>query len=140
MTKKRVELKALRELSIPDRVRAAVKLLKAEAPGDRLSVVKVCDAAGVNRSNLYEYHDRLLDEILPERRRKAKRGDTEDDSLLVRFKKLTRDLAHRDVQYKALLNVCIEQQAEIRALHLQLGEDTASGNTAAKPKPPSRRK
>jgi AcrR family transcriptional regulator len=107
-------------LSVPERVRSALVLFQRES-GRRLSVNGVCRAAGVNRAGLYAHHPNLVEEILTLSRSTPiapsvdrRRADRED------LRKAADRLKEIDARYRALLVVCIEQQAEISALQARL--------------------
>lgn len=109
-------------LTVSERVRAAILLLK-DSRAQQISVSEICRAAGVNRANLYARHRDLVDEIL-----KCSRDSqaTRDTVRRARRRQRSKDLAERltesEVKYRALLIVCIEQQAEIVALRVRLDQ------------------
>lgn len=114
-------------LSVAERVHAALIFMKDQGR-NRVSVVQVCNAAGVSRANLYANHRDLVSEIMafggatrPSRERalaavpKSPRNSTHVESL--------------DAKYRALLLVCIEQQAEIAWLRAQLLSSKSAGGS-----------
>lgn len=121
------------DLTISERVRAALLLFHEAGDIRRLSVSKVCRAAGVNRANLYANHRDLVEEILkysmdafsspnPTRKRKSRQ----------QVKTLAARLKDSEARYQALMIVCIEQQAEISTLRARLSTSPASGSVAVR--------
>lgn len=110
-------------LSVVQKVEAALTLLKQEGRFSEITVIGVCKLADVNRSNLYERHPEMLQEIekaghKPEPRIRSPEKSTE--SLIVELRLVKR-------QYKALLRLALEQQAEIVSLR-------SRATTARRPK------
>ncbi|MFK0377459.1 TetR family transcriptional regulator [Pandoraea sp. NPDC090278] len=113
------------ELSVIARVRAALALMRDQGRA-HVSVVEVCKAAGVSRANLYAHHRYLIEEILElggPRIPSKRRGSMHEEAP----RNLGR-LAGRDAQYRALLLVCVEQQAEIAWLQAQLRSSSRARN------------
>ncbi|MDR7270121.1 AcrR family transcriptional regulator [Pelomonas saccharophila] len=81
----------------------------------RPSVSAVCAAAGVNRSNLYAHHRGLVEKIRGGAGGK-RAAIASPDGLKDRNEALSLQLRKSAEQYKALLLVCVEQQAEIQTL------------------------
>lgn len=111
-------------LSVTERLKSAAAFHYAEYPGVQLSVSKLCFDAGVNRGNAYAKHSALLKELtrssfreVDDRVDNKERKDFEAQlvQLKARYQKADRE-------YKVLLNLCIEQMAEIRSLRIQLAD------------------
>lgn len=109
----------LEQLSVVERVRAAISYLTNERGLGNVSVSDVCRAARVNRASLYAWHRDIVDEIRTARKGthlpRASRGKETQRNLDAAAK-----LRELDSKYRALLQLCLEQQAEIRSLRLQL--------------------
>jgi AcrR family transcriptional regulator len=107
------------QLSVVERVRAAISYLTNERGLGNVSVSDVCKAARVNRASLYAWHRDIVDEI-----RRAKESARLSHQSRGEGAQGKRDAATKlkqlDSKYRALLLLCLEQQAEIRSLHLQL--------------------
>lgn len=107
-------------LSVAERLRAAAAYHFAESPGVPLSISKLCAAASVNRANAYQRHGELLKELT----RKSKHNCVErtkqaSENAAEQLKRLNAAYRKQTLEYKALLNFCIEQMAEIRSLRLK---------------------
>jgi AcrR family transcriptional regulator len=114
---------ASEQLSVVERVRAAISYLTSEHGLGNVSVSDVCKVARVNRASLYEWHRDIVDEIQRARARArpsrvSTGGETRKNS------DSAAKLRQLDAKYRALLLLCLEQQAEIRSLHLQLSSST----------------
>lgn len=69
-----------KKLTVDGAIRQAARLWRLEHPGAPVNVSEVCKLAGVNRSNVYERHGKLLGELGVRRERKGRgpsRGRTE---------------------------------------------------------------
>ena len=131
MKKTNVRADVTEALSVPERVRAVLTLFQLEN-GGRLSVNGVCRAAGVNRAGLYAHHPNLVEEILTLSRsspiaQSVARGRVCREDLT----KTADRLKELDARYRALLVVCIEQQAEIAALQARLRTSRETNNIKA---------
>ena len=107
------------QLTIPEKVRAAVKLLKPTVARGKLSISAVCRAAGVSRASLYEHHRDLVNEILERPRGKSRDALQAQSSAAARVRELSKALKESEAKYQAVVAVCIELTAELRALRLQ---------------------
>ncbi|HDR9163797.1 TPA: hypothetical protein QDB28_004203 [Burkholderia vietnamiensis] len=107
------------QLSIPERVEAAIKLLESNGINVAISVSSVCRASGINRANLYAHHRNLVEEIL-KRSRSSKAVQPSLPPVAERVQELVERVKVSEARYQALVLVCIEQQAEIAALRLQI--------------------
>lgn len=123
------------KLSVRERVEAAFAFLASDSGGGRLSVSAVCRLAGVSRANLYSSHPDVVDRI-------ARRRPSGHSSKAVASKdgaealyEMKRCLAECETKYRALLGVCIEQQAEINFLQRKLNE-CSNRNATNSAKPP----
>lgn len=108
------------KLSVAERLRVAAAFHFAESPGVPLSIAKLCAAASVNRANAYQRHEELLRELT--RTSKHNRGDRARQTsrnAAEQIKTLNEAYRKQTLEYKALLNLCIEQMAEIRSLRLK---------------------
>lgn len=56
-------MKSKGRITVEDKVRQAVILWREEHPDTEINVSRICDMAGVNRSNLYRTHAKLLNEL-----------------------------------------------------------------------------
>lgn len=100
------------ELSPLEKVAAALKLLRAEGRAKEISISGVCKIAKVNRSSLYVSHPELIAEIKrarPNPPSGVKSQSRSESEIRAKLKQL-------EGQYKALLRIALEQQAEIEAL------------------------
>ncbi|WP_146606243.1 MULTISPECIES: hypothetical protein [Burkholderia] len=121
------------DLTVSERVRAALLLFEGAGASQKLSVSRICRAAGVNRANLYANHRDLVEEILrssldasaaPDATHKKKRRQ-QSKILAARLKDV-------ETKYHALMIVCIEQQAEISALRVRLSSSPPNSSPAAR--------
>jgi hypothetical protein len=118
-------------LSVEDRVWAAVKVLKLGAPARKPSISEVCRAAGVNRANLYANHPQIVTAL---KKTTVKSGkSTKTDDLRKDAQELRTQRNALQNQYKALLLLCLEQQAEIKSLQSRV----ASNDHLSRPCPTS---
>lgn len=110
-------------LPVNVRLRSAADFHYAEYPGVPLSISKLCVDAGVNRANAYARHSELLKELI---RSNIREGEVEDHkkdiSCKVRLNQLIEKNKKLNREYKALLNLCIEQMAEIRSLRIKIAD------------------
>jgi AcrR family transcriptional regulator len=99
-------------LTTQEKIEAALALVAGDDSYSHLTISKFCKLANVNRANLYERYPELLDKIRqlrPEKRKSlvpSKQASNFDREELVRLK----------TQYKNLLRIALEQQAEIEWL------------------------
>jgi len=122
-------VKSEKNLSVTERLRAAAAFHFAESPGFPLSVSKLCATANVNRANAYERHRELVRELT--QRHNAQDGKRKTSiSKDAEEQRVRRETAFRiqALEYKALLNLCIEQMAEIRSLRLKVQSLTEVGS------------
>ncbi|MBU7440905.1 TetR/AcrR family transcriptional regulator [Paraburkholderia fungorum] len=119
-------------LKVLERVQAAVLFLRDNNGYGSVTVSAVCRAAGVSRANLYQHHRDVVDEISrcakqsrSESASKGRRSRSATDPDL-RAKDLERSLNESESRYRAVLYVCLEQQAEIVALRQELESQLAS--------------
>ncbi|CAE6797234.1 hypothetical protein R75461_05012 [Paraburkholderia nemoris] len=108
-------------LSVLERVEAAIAFLASDTGGRKLSVSAVCRAAGVSRANLYSSHPEIVKQIVGPKQslqESTNAGDSRgDDEALSGVNRCASGCEDR---YRALLTVCLEQQAEINFLRLKL--------------------
>jgi hypothetical protein len=110
-------------LSVAERLRSAAAFHYAEYPGVRLTVSKLCLDAGVNRGNAYVKHSELLRELTRSSLPKVnKKNSQERKDIDVQLNQLRAKYKKIDREYKALLNLCIEQMAEIRSLRIKIAD------------------
>lgn len=106
-------------LSVIQRLRAVAKLHYSENPGVALTISKLCSLARVNRANAYQRHRELLKELTKQKVQqkntiqKTKKIMPSDNNINIYNKELEK-------KYKALMNLCLEQMAEIRFLKTQV--------------------
>lgn len=99
-------------LTTPERIEAALALIQNDKSYQQLTISKFCKLANVNRSNLYERHPELLSKIRQICPSKPNRSPSNK-----RFPNTNQEeLSKLRSQYKALLRVALEQQAEIEWL------------------------
>jgi AcrR family transcriptional regulator len=111
------------DLSVAERVEAAIVFLTSEHSGSKLSVSAVCRAAGVNRANLYSSHPDVVEQInLRRRERRTPRDQPNSLSATDQLKEAKLRLSACEDKYRSLLRVCVEQQAEINFLRLKLAK------------------
>ncbi|MGJ7575400.1 hypothetical protein ACSFBX_33115 [Variovorax sp. RB2P76] len=114
-------------LTVYEKVEAALSFLKSESPFLSPSVAAVCKAAGVNRGSLYANHPALIEKIEGRRIKKREVAEGEKGVEAKESRKSPADrLKESEVRYKALLLLCLEQQAEIRMLKKLLTEEKPS--------------
>lgn len=110
-------------LSVIERLRSAAAFHFAEYPGVTLSVSKLCSDAGVNRANAYARHSDLLRDLTRSSFRikdeKIRKKQEDSDRRLNQLRSSNERLER---EYKALLNLCIEQMAEIRSLRIKIAD------------------
>jgi len=111
-------------LTVHEKVEAALSFLKSESPFLSPSVAAVCKAAGVNRGSLYANHPALIEKIegRPIKKKEAAERDKKVEAKESRKSPADR-LKESEARYKALLLLCLEQQAEIRTLKKLLTEE-----------------
>lgn len=98
------------------RVEAALTLLEHEGRRSAISISAICRLAQVNRSNLYERHPKVLSAIRRARSEVQKREPSPEKGTAL----LKAELRQVKGQYKALLRLALEQQAEIESLRKRL--------------------
>lgn len=103
-------------LSPVQRVEAALTLLKQEGRVACISVSAICKMANVNRSNLYQTHPEVVAAIKKARPRPVSRTTSPRRS----DADLSAELKRVKAQYKALLRLALEQQAEIESLRKRM--------------------
>ncbi|WP_124533045.1 hypothetical protein [Burkholderia cepacia] len=96
-----------------------MKVLESNSIDVRISVSSVCRAGGINRASLYAHHRNLVEEILT-RSRGSKVTRPGRPGAAERLEELTERVKASEARYQALLVICIEQQAQIAALRLQI--------------------
>lgn len=118
-------------LKVLERVQAAVIFLRDNNGYGSVTVSAVCRAAGVSRANLYQHHRDVVDEILRSAKQ-ARSGNSSEGGrsrsttdLDRRVKDLERSLNESESRYRAVLYICLEQQAEIVALRQELESQLA---------------
>lgn len=108
-------------LSVLERVEAAISFLASDTGGRKLSVSAVCRAAGVSRANLYSSHPEIVKRIVGSKQslqESIKAGNSRRDGEALSG--VNRCVLECEDRYRALLTVCLEQQAEINFLRLKL--------------------
>ncbi|WP_321907817.1 TetR/AcrR family transcriptional regulator [Burkholderia cepacia] len=110
------------ELSVRERVEAALAFLASEDNGGRLSVSAVCRLAGVSRANLYSSHPDIVDRIVRRRLSQQSSKAVASKDGAEALNEMKRCLAEWETKYRSLLVVCVEQQAEISFLRRKLNE------------------
>lgn len=95
-------------LSVAERLRAALHLTLVEDQYTRISIAELCRRAGVSRATLYQHHPELLREIRSQVQGIKKMVPKAAKS------EVTRPIL--DLDAKALLYLCLEQQMEINSL------------------------
>lgn len=101
-------------LSVEERVRVQLDAHKLESPDTPLSVIELCRRAKVSKSNLYDAHPELLDEIRGSRRPVPKREAPANTRASGDTVAALRERNH------ALLLLCLELQSEVRRLRARL--------------------
>lgn len=119
-------------LNVRERVQAAILFLRENNGLKAVTVSAVCRAAGVSRANLYQHHRDIVDEI-SQSARTAPAESASKNGGARRVKGTDQDvseLQHRlresEAKYRAVLYVCLEQQAELVALRQELESQLAS--------------
>lgn len=100
------------ELSVEERIRAAVALAKKESPGKLPSISELCRMAGVNRGNAYLRYRYLFDEFC--RTQKVRRvNEAPSNSGSKRQESI-------ELKNRALLYLCLELLAEVKGLRAEV--------------------
>lgn len=99
-------------LTTQEKIEAALALVASDDSYSHLTISKFCKLANVNRANLYERYPELLEKIRQLRPEKKKHVYSSKQASNFN----PDDLAHLKSQYKALLRIALEQQAEIEWL------------------------
>lgn len=109
------------QLSVRERIDAALKIARCENPSARITVSELSRLAGVSRANLYTSHRDLVASLQPARGKGQRRPHSAD--LSERLKKLRMELREEVRKNRALVYLLIELRAELQRTRNQLAEE-----------------
>ncbi|WP_175051952.1 TetR family transcriptional regulator [Paraburkholderia sediminicola] len=119
-------------LNVRERVQAAILFLRENNGLKAVTVSAVCRAAGVSRASLYQHHRDIVDEIsqsartAPAESASETGGSRRVKGIDQHVSELQHRLRESEARYRAVLYVCLEQQAELVALRQELESQLAS--------------
>lgn len=111
-------------LSVPERIDAALKLVRSDNPRGRITVSELSRLAGVSRANLYASYPDVLASLRAEpdaSRPRRRTGDAPE-----KLKQVRMNLQEEVRKNRALVYLVVELRAELQRVRSQLaGEESA---------------